>query len=122
MAKKKIQDPYRMELLDLLNEVGGTMKIEFGDVTVTVGKEQLQMFRDNGLKTDVMTCLIIGFMTDGKTKKDSIALIEESIKNGAQLSVSIEAAEGESLNISSPEENPMVDALVTAISEQGKED
>ena len=28
----------------------------------------------------------------------------------------------EALNITSPEENPMVDALVQAISEQGKED
>ena len=44
--------------------------------------------------------------------------IREADAADAAPSVSFEAAEGEALNISSPEENPMVDALVQAVSNQ----
>ena len=121
MAKKnKKQNPYEMELLDLWNEVGGQMIIKYHTATVKPDKGDLQQLRDKGFKTDVMTCIIANVGAHLGEEK-ALAFLTEAAAARAAPSVSFEAAEGEALNISSPEENPMVDALVTAISEQGKE-
>ena len=122
MAKKnKKQNPYEMELLDLWNEVGGQMIIKYHTATVKPDKGDLQQLRDKGFKTDVMTCIIANVGAHLGEEK-ALAFLTEAAAAGAVPGVTFEAAEGEVLNISSPEENPMVDALVTAISEQGKEE
>lgn len=118
--KEKV-NPYEMEMLDLLNEVGGTMTVEYHTSKITLTKEQLQVLRDEGYPTDVMTCVMMGLAASLKEEQKVIDYLQEAAAAGAAPSVSFEASEGEALNISSPEENPMVDALVTAISNQGKE-
>lgn len=115
-------NPYEIELLDVLNEVGGTMVIEYHMATIRLTKEQLQKLRDGGYKTDVISCVIAGLAGSGMDSDQAMEFIREADAAGAAPSVTIEAAEGEALNITSPEENPMVDALVQAISEQGKND
>ena len=43
MAKKnKTQDPYKMEMLDLLNEVGGQMVIKYHTITLRPTKDKLE--------------------------------------------------------------------------------
>lgn len=111
-------NPYEMELLDLLNEVGGTVTVEYHTSKLTLTKEQLQILRDEGYETDVMTCVMMGLAASLKEEQKVIDYLREAQAAGASPSVSFEAAEGESLNITSPEENPMVDALVQAISSQ----
>ena len=111
-------NPYEMELLDLWNEVGGQMVIKYHIATIKPDKGDLQQLRDNGFKTDVMACIMSAFIGHGKSQEETLAFLEEAAAAGAAPSVSFEAAEGEALNINSPEENPMVDALVQAVSNQ----
>ncbi len=51
-------------------------------------------------------------------KDETIAFIEKAEAAGAAPSVTFEAADGEALNIKSREENPMVDMMVQAVSNQ----
>ena len=121
MAKKnKTQNPYEMELLDLWNEVGGQLIIKYHIATIKPDKGDLQQLRDKGFKTDVMTCIIANVGAHLGEEK-ALAFLTEADAAGAAPSVTFEATDGEALNISSPEENPMVDALVQAIENQGKE-
>lgn len=108
-------------MLDLLNEVGGTMTVEYHTSKLTLTKEQLQVLRDEGYETDVMTCVMIGLAASLKDEQKVIDYLKEAQAAGAAPSVTFEAAEGEALNITSKEENPMVDALVQAVENQGKE-
>ena len=117
MAKKSTQEPYEMELLDLWNEVGGQLIIEYHTVKIKPAKEDLQHIRDKGFKTDVMT-VIVAEVVAHYGQEETEAFMERAEAVGATPRISFEAAEGEDLNISSPEENPMVDALVQAVSNQ----
>ena len=113
MAKKnKTQDPYKMELLDLWNEVGGQMVIKYHRATIKPDKGDLQQLRDKGFKTDVMACVM------WKSQEETLAFLEEAAAAGAAPSVTFEAAEGEALNITGKENNPMVNQLVEAIENQ----
>lgn len=109
-------NPYEVELLDLWNEVGGQLIIEYHTANIKPAKEDLQQMRDKGFKTDVMTC-IIGTVGANLGEEKAMSFLQEAVAAGAAPSVSFEAAD-EALNISSPEENPMVDALVQAVSNQ----
>ena len=115
--KNKTQDPYKMELLDLWNEVGGQMVIEYHTAKIKPAKEDLQQIRDKGFKTDVIT-VIIAEIAAHCGQDETIAFIEKAEAAGAAPSVTFSAADGEALNITSKEDNPIVDALVTAISNQ----
>ncbi len=118
MAKKnKTQDPYKMELLDLWNEVGGQMVIKYHRATVKPDKGDLQQLRDKGFKTDVMTCIIANIGAHLGEEK-ALAFLTEADAAGAAPSVTFEAADGEALNISSKENNPMVVQLVEVIENQ----
>jgi hypothetical protein len=118
MAKKnKTQDPYKMELLDLWNEVGGQMVIEYHTAKIKPAKEDLQQIRDKGFKTDVVT-VIIAEIAARCGQDETVAFIEKAEAAGAAPSVTFEAAEGEALNIKGREENPMVDMMVQAVSNQ----
>ena len=97
MAKKNnTQDPYEMELLDLLNEVGGTMTIEYHTAKLTLTKEKLQALRDAGYETDVMTCIMFGLAASLQDEEKVKDYLEEAADAGAAPSVSFEAAEGAS--------------------------
>ena len=117
MAKKQTVNPYEMELLDLWNEVGGQMVIEYHTAKIKPAKEDLQQIRDKGFKTDVVT-VIIAEIAARHGQDETIAFIEKAEAAGAAPSVTFEAAEGEALNIRSREENPMVDMMVQAVSNQ----
>ncbi len=119
--KKQTTDPFEVEMLDLWNEVGGQMVIKYHTATIKPDKGDLQQLRDKGFKTDIMTCIIANVGAHLGEEK-AMAFLQEAAAAGAAPSVTFEAAEGEVLNISSPEENPMVDQLVQAIENQGKED
>ena len=106
-----------MELLDLWNEVGGQMVIKYHIATIKPDKGDLQQLREKGFKTDVMTCIIANIGAHLGEEK-ALAFLTEADAAGAAPSVSFEAAEGEILDISSSEENPMVDALVQAVSNE----
>ena len=119
MAKKnKTQDPYKMEMLDLLNEVGGQMVIKYHTITLRPTKDKLENIRKAGYPTDVITCIMFGLAASFKDQKKVLAYIQEAEAAGAAPSVTFEAAEGEALNIKSREENPMVDMMVQAVSNQ----
>lgn len=113
--KRQNTDPFKVELLDVLNEVGGVMKIDYYTVTMTITRELLQGLRDEGIKTDVMTCIMAGLLSAGKSKEEMWDYMVRAAANRAAPSVTFEAPEGEALNIRSREENPMVNMLVKAI-------
>ncbi len=112
-------NPYEMEMLDLWNEVGGQMIIKYHTATVKPDKEFLQQLREKGFSTDVISCVMAAFVTQGKKEKEVEGFMREAAAAGAAPSVSFEAAEGEALNITGKENNPMVNRLVDAIENQG---
>ena len=114
--KEKV-NPYEMELLDLLNEIGGQMVIKYHIATIKPDKGDLQQLRDKGFKTDVMTCIIANIGAHLGEEK-IMAFLQEAAAAGAAPSVTFEAAEGEALNITGKENNPMVAQLVEAIENQ----
>ena len=115
---KQTVNPYEVELLDLWNEVGGQMKIVYHTATVNLKKETLQEMRDNGFPTNVLSCIAAGFGVNGKSREELLAFVMEAEAAGAAPSVTFEAAEGEALNITVKENNPMVNQLVEAIENQ----
>ena len=72
MMDKK-QDPYKVQLADIANEIGGNMAIKYYTLDFTLTKEQLQDMKKNGLKTDVMSCifaaLIMNDMNETEVKE-----------------------------------------------------
>lgn len=120
MAKKQTVNPYEVELLDLWNEVGGQMVIKYHRATIKPDKGDLQQLRDKGFKTDVMTCIIANIGAHLGEEK-AMAFLHEADAAGAAPSVTFEAAEGEALNITGKENNPMVNQLVEAIEDQEQE-
>jgi len=119
--EKKITDPFKVELLDVLNETGGVMKIQFHTMTLTVPKELLQQLRDKGFKTNITMCMMAGLSQSGMKEEEIMSFLAEADAAGASPSLTIEAEEGQALNITSKEENPMVDMLVQALQNQNKE-
>ena len=117
MAKKQTVNPYEVELLDLWNEVGGQMVIKYHIATIKPDKGDLQQLRDKGFKTDVMTCIIANIGAHLGEEK-AMTFLQEADAAGAAPSVTFEAAEGEALNITGKENNPMVNQLVEAIENQ----
>ena len=115
--KEQTVNPYEMELLDLWNEVGGQMVIEYHTAKIKPAKEDLQQIRDKGFKTDIVT-VIIAEIAARCGQDETIAFIEKAEAAGAAPSFTFEAAEGDALNIKSREENPMVDMMVQAVSNQ----
>ena len=111
-------NPYEMEMLDLWNEVGGQMIIKYHTATVKPDKEFLQQLHEKGFSTDVISCVMAAFVTQGKKEKEVESFLREAAAAGAAPSVTFEAAEGEALNITGKENNPMVNQLVEAISNQ----
>ena len=111
-------NPYEVELLDLWNEIGGSLKIVYHAATVKPDKGDLQQLRDKGFKTDVMTCIMSAFIGHGKSQEETLAFLQEAEAAGASPSVTFEAADGEALNIKSREENPMVDMMMQAVGNQ----
>ena len=119
MTKKQTVNLYEMELLDLWNEVGGQMVIEYHRAIIKPDKGDLQQLRDNGFKTDVMACIMSAFIGHGKSQEETLAFLKEAAAAGKAPNISFEAAEGEALNITGKENNPMVNQLIEAIENQG---
>ena len=61
----KRQDPYKVQLADIANEIGGNMAIKYYTLECTLTKEQLQDMKKNGLKTDVMSCIFAALVMNG---------------------------------------------------------
>ncbi len=122
MAKKKqTTDPFAVELLDLWDEVGGQMIIKYHKVTIKLDKGDLQQLREKGFKTDVMSCILAAFIGNGKNQEETLAFLQEAEAAGAAPSVTFETTDGEELNITGKEDNPMVNQLVQAIENQESE-
>lgn len=117
--KKKTTDPFEVEMLDLWNEVGGQMVIKYHTATIKPDRGDLQLLRDKGFKTDIMTCIIANVGANLGEEK-TMAFLQEAAAAGAAPSVTFEAPEGEALNIRSKEENPVLDVLVQAVENQGE--
>ena len=115
--KEQTVNPYEVELLDLWNEVGGQMVIKYHIATIKPDKGDLQQLREKGFKTDVMTCIIANVGAHLGEEK-ALVFLTEADAAGAAPSVSFEAADGEALNITGKENNPMVAQLVEAIENQ----
>lgn len=114
MEKESIVDPYEIELLDLWDEVGGKLVIKYHTATICPAKEDLQMMRDKGSKTDVMSCVVFYVLAQCNMEY-AMAFMRQAEGAGAAPSVTFEAADGEALNITGKEDNPLVNQLVKAV-------
>ena len=111
----KRQDPYKVQLADVANEIGGNMTIKYYTLDCTLTKEQLQDMKKNGLKTDVMSCIFAALVMNGMNETEVKEYIEKAHNAGAAPSVTFEAPDDGALNVTSPEENPELDKLVKAM-------
>jgi len=109
------QDPYKVQLADVANEIGGNMTIKYYTLDCTLTKEQLQDMKKNGLKTDVMSCIFAALVMNGMNETEVKEYIEKGHNAGATPSVTFEALDDGALNVTSPEENPELDKLVKAM-------
>ena len=108
-------DPYKLEMADVAKELGGNLVIKYHTATISLICEQLQTIKENGFPTDIMSCVMAGFMMSGKTKEEAMAFLKEADEAKAGVSVSFDAPNGSALNVKSKEENPMMDLLVQAV-------
>ena len=76
----KRQDPYKVQLADIANEVGGNMAIKYYTLDFTLTKEQLQDMKKNGLKTDMMSCIFAALIMNGMNETE----VKEYIEKGPQ--------------------------------------
>lgn len=112
------QDPYTVELADVAKEVGGNLTINYYTIELKISFEQLQLIKENGFPTDVMSCIMAGLLMNGKTEEEVRAFMQEASDANGHLSISFDAPEGQALNIKSKEENPLVDVFVQAVENQ----
>ena len=108
-------DPYKVEMADVAKELGGNLVIKYHTATISLTCEQLQTIKENGFPTDIMSCVMAGFMMSGKTEEETMAFLKEADDAKAGVSVSFDAPDGGALNVKSKEENPMMDLLVQAV-------
>lgn len=108
-------DPYEIELADIAIEVGGDLTIYYYTATIKVSLQQLKLLKERGIPTNVMNCIVFGFISSGKTEEETRTFLEEARKAKGKLSVSFDAPEGEALNVKSQEDNPMLDQLVQIV-------
>ena len=111
-------DPYKVEMADVAKELGGNLVIKYHTATISLTCEQLQTIKENGFPTDIMSCVMAGFMMSGKTEEETMAFLKEADEAKAGVSVSFDAPDGSALNVNSKEENPMMDLLVQAVEDQ----
>ena len=111
-------DPYKVEMADVAKELGGNLVIKYHTATISLTCEQLQTIKENGFPTDIMSCVMAGFMMSGKTEEETMAFLKEADEAKAGVSVSFDAPHGSVLNVKSKEENPMMDLLVQAVEDQ----
>lgn len=114
----KNTNPYDVEMADLAKEIGGNLSIEYHTLKLSISSDQLQVFKENGFPTDVMSCIMAGMLTNGKTEDEVKAFLKEAEDANARLSVSFDAPDDKGLNIKSKEENPLMDILVQAVENQ----
>lgn len=114
--KQQTTDPYEMEMLDLMNEVGGKMIVKYHTATLTADKDFLLTMRNNGFPTDVMSCIMFGLAAELRNEQKVMAFLQEAAEAGATPSVTFEAPDGEALNITGKEkDNPMLNTLVQVV-------
>lgn len=111
----KNTNPYDVEMADLAKEIGGNLSIAYHTLKLSITCEQLQVIKENGFPTDVMSCVMTGLLMNGKTEEEVKAFLQEAEDANAHLSVSFDAPDEKGLNIKSKEENPLMDILVQAV-------
>lgn len=114
----KNTNPYDVEIADLAKEIGGNLQIEYHTIKLSITCEQFQTIKENGFPTDVMSCIMVGLLMNGKTEDEVKAFMQEADEAHAHLSISFDAPNEKGLNIKSKEENPLMDILVQAVENQ----
>lgn len=110
--QQETKHPLEMEMLDVVNEIGGVLVINYHNATIRLDQPLLEKIREGGYKTDVMTCITFAFAYSGRNKEEILTFFQEAQEAGAQLSVSFEAPEGGALNLTSAEKAPTLDAMI----------
>ena len=114
----KNTNPYDVEMADLAKEIGGNLSIKYHTIKLSITCEQLQTIKENGFPTDVMSCVMVGLLMNGKTEEEVKAFMQEADEAHAHLSISFDAPDEKGLNIKSKEENLLMDILVQAVENQ----
>ena len=118
----KNTNSYDVEMADLAKEIGGNLQIEYHTIKLSITCEQFQTIKENGFPTDVMSCIMVGLLMNGKTEDEVKAFMQEADEAHAHLSISFDAPDEKGLNIKSKEENPLMDILVQAVEKGNAEE
>lgn len=108
-----------IELLDIVKEIKADLVIEYYTAKISLKEEDLQMMRDNGLSTNVKSCIQAGFILAGKTLDEIKSFMREARQNKGGLSIEFVAPEGGIIDIKSKEDNPKLDQLIQLIENNG---
>ena len=114
------KNPYEIELADVAEETGGDLVINYYNTEMKLPLELLRMMKEVGCPTDVMSCVVAGLTSSGRTDQEIEAFLNEAEQADGHLSVSFVGRDGNGLNIKSKEENPLVDQLVQIAEEDDK--
>ncbi|MGM9759393.1 MAG: hypothetical protein ACI30I_04660 [Parabacteroides sp.] len=107
-------DPNEIELADVAKEIGANVIIRVNDETIRLTNEQLQYFKSQGLPTTTSDCLMAGLILAGKSYEEIQAIMTNTDGPNQKIGVAFEAADGKCLNVTSPEQNPLLDQLMQA--------
>ena len=80
-------------------EFGGNLSIEYHTIKLSITCEQLQTIKENGFPTDVMSCVMVGLLMNGKTEEEVKAFMQEADEAHAHLSISFDAPDEKGLNL-----------------------
>lgn len=105
-------DIYKIQLADAAIEVSGDLVIDFGKYKMKLPLDTLKELKKKGTPSDIMSCIGICFIKNGKSPEEAMEIIQTGIKEGYHLSVTFEAPEGKALDISTPEKAPVLDKIV----------
>ena len=108
-------DIYKIQLADAAIEVSGDLVIDFGKYKMKLPLDSLKEIKEKGAPSDIMSCIGLCFIKNGKTPEETLEIIQTGLKEGYHLSVTFEAPEGKTLDVSTPEKAPVLDKIVQGI-------
>lgn len=109
-------NPYDIEIGPIAKEIGAIVRIQYHTATIEMTTQQLDFLAENGLKTDIMSCIMAAFVVfGGKDEEELMTFLEEAAKAKAAPNLTFEAPEGGELKVSDPECNPELDKMVRAV-------
>lgn len=105
---------FKFQMAEIAKEINAKVVIEFHNITETFTQETFDEMIENGMKTDIFSCVVYALSKSGKTEKDIEAFLKEAEEAHHGVRILFETVDGSKLDITSPEDKPKLAELVRA--------